>query len=72
MSAQRIIINVERGCHNLASSIPDGVELVIKDYDVIIDPNSPTQKSDSRGVYEEAVYCRSGNEGLAIKMSGKK
>jgi hypothetical protein len=68
----QIIIEVDRGCYNLASPIPDGVELVIKDYDVIEDPTSPTQKNDSKGVYEEAVYTRAGNEGLANRIADRK
>ena len=73
--AARIIITVDRGCVNLVSPIPDGVELVIKDYDIIEDPNSPTQKRDMNGLYEEAVYSKEGNESLANKMherGGKK
>jgi len=58
----QIIIEVDRGCYNLISPIPDGVELVIKDYDVIEDPTSKTQKKDMKGVYEEAVYNKADNE----------
>ena len=67
----QIIIEVDRGCYNLVSPIPDGVQLVIKDYDVIEDPTSPTQKKDFKGTYEEAVYDKSGNEGLANRMYDK-
>lgn len=59
----QIIIEVDRGCYNLASPIPDGVELVIKDYDVIEDPTSTTQRKDMKGIYEEAVYNKRDNEG---------
>ena len=71
-STPQIIIEVDRGCVNLKSPIPDGVELVIKDYDVIEDPTSPTQKKDYNGVYEEAVYTKAGNEGLITRQYNEK
>ena len=59
---ERIVIDVKRGCLNLVSSIPHGIELIIKDYDVIEDKASPTQKSDYDGIYEEAVYTDADNK----------
>lgn len=68
----QIIIEVNRGCCNLVSTIPEGVELVVKDYDIIEDVNSTTQKNDRNGAYEEAVYDSESNQNPSLKPNNKK
>jgi hypothetical protein len=69
---KRLVIEVCHGCVNVASEIPDGVELVIKDYDT---PDSEAQqdyKKDSKGKYDETVWTPSDNEGLLAKFKREK
>lgn len=58
-----LIIEVEKGCVNVASEIPEGVKLIVKDYDC-----DDGEKSDGKGKYEETVWTSADNEGLLARL----
>lgn len=60
---KKIIIEVNNGCIDIVSEIPPGIELVIKDYDVI----EESEKKDSKGNYEESSYTSADNYLLSKK-----
>lgn len=62
----KIILEVHRGCVEIVSSIPAGVELIIKDYD-ILEENETTKKDDG-GVYEETSWTPADNEGILSRL----
>ena len=56
----RLVINIMKGCASVGSSIPPGIELVIKDYDGL--EESETTKRDEYGQYEETSWTCEDNE----------
>lgn len=58
-----LIIEVERGCVNVASEIPEGIQLIIKDYDC-----EDGEKKDGKGKYEETIWTSEDNEGLLARF----